>query len=165
MRARKRAETAREFYPSCSRREPVGPARGLRDRSVKDIWKRPAFPGPTYLTKNPRVPNPDLLSYLLALLARSQGAGGPWNKAVIVIDRKNAGVPLNSLISFLSPSWSLFRVLTVSCSHGRSTTMPLCLALLPQFLVAWLARFFLSERRNWIIAAGVFLYFHKYPRK
>lgn len=62
------------------------------------------------------------------------------DKAVIVIDRKNRMLP-NSLISFLSPTWFLFRVLTASFSR-RSTDNALLSIPVSNFCVASLVIFF-----------------------
>lgn len=87
--------------------------------------------------KRKLISNPDLLSYLLMLLVFFPRATvGSRDKASIVIDRKNTEVPPNSLISFPSLSRPLFRV-AVPSRKRRFTTMPLCLALLPQFPGAW----------------------------
>lgn len=71
---KRRAE--REFGPSSRY---YGPVESLRGLSAENDRETRTFPKPTYTRDEerrlPRVPNPDPLSYLLALLVRSQGGG------------------------------------------------------------------------------------------
>lgn len=88
-----------------------------RSLSKRHLRRSKTFSRHTYVTKNIDLSWISLYRFVV-LLTRTPLVFFPWtvsrDKAVIVIDRKNAMVLPNLLISLLSPSWSLVRVL-VSC--------------------------------------------------